>query len=163
MHILSIPKFYLSETWAKWARHAASLDFRSIIGARAFGLGGAHHITEDEFWRAVPLVQWHMDEPSADPSAVALYFVDRLAARRVKAVLSGEGADEFFGGYRVYQAPLENAHLERVPKGLLRAESKMLRAAGKRGANYLERASRRVEDWYYTNAPVAAFSGCAGE
>ena len=150
--------FYLSETWAKWARHAASLDFRSIIGARAFGLGGAHHITEDEFWRAVPLVQWHMDEPSADPNAVALYFVDRLAARRVKAVLSGEGADEFFGGYRVYQAPLENAHLERVPKGLLRAGSKMLRAAGKRGANYLERASGRVEDWYYTNANGVAFA-----
>ena len=118
----------------------------------------AHHITEDEFWQAVPLVQWHMDEPSADPSAVALYFVDQLAARRVKAVLSGEGADEFFGGYRVYQTPLANAHVGRIPKGLLRAGSKMLRAAGKRGANYLERASERVEDWYYTNANGVAFS-----
>ena len=118
----------------------------------------ARHITEDEFWRAVPLVQWHMDEPSADPSAVALYFVDQLAARRVKAVLSGEGADEFFGGYRVYQAPLANAHVGKIPKGLLRVGSKMLRAAGQRGANYLERASERVEEWYYTNANGVAFS-----
>ena len=118
----------------------------------------SYHIGEEEYWRALPLVQWHMDEPSADPSAVALYFVDKLAARRVKAVLSGEGADEFFGGYRVYQVPLANAHVGKVPKGLLRAGSKLLRAVGKRGANYLERASERVEDWYYTNANEVAFS-----
>lgn len=118
----------------------------------------AHHISEEEFWKALPLVQWHMDEPSADPSAVALYFVDKLAARRVKAVLSGEGADEFFGGYRIYQAPLANAHVHMIPKPLLRAGSKALRAAGKRGANYLERASEQVEDWYYTNANGVAFT-----
>lgn len=118
----------------------------------------ACHISEQEFWQAVPLVQWHMDEPSADPSAVALYFVDKMAARRVKAVLSGEGADEFFGGYRIYQAPLANAHVGKIPKSLLRAGSKMLRTAGRRGANYLERASERVEDWYYTNANGVAFS-----
>jgi asparagine synthase (glutamine-hydrolysing) len=116
------------------------------------------HIGEDEFWDAVPTVQWHMDEPSADPSAVALYFVDQLAARHVKAVLSGEGADEFFGGYRVYQAPLAANHANVVPKPLLRAGSKVLRATGMRGANYLERASERVEDWYYTNANSVAFS-----
>ncbi len=118
----------------------------------------SHHITEEEYWASLPLVQWHMDEPSADPSAVALFFVDKLAAQRVKAVLSGEGADEFFGGYRIYQTPLANEHVGKVPKGLLRAGSKVLRAAGKRGANYLERASEEVEDWYYTNANSVAFS-----
>ena len=118
----------------------------------------AHHISEEEYWDALPLVQWHMDEPSADPSAVALYFVDRLAARSVKAVLSGEGADEFFGGYRIYQVPFANEHVGKVPKPLLRAGSKVLRAVGRRGANYLERASEEVEDWYYTNANGVAFS-----
>ncbi len=118
----------------------------------------AHHISEEEFWEAFPTVQWHMDEPSADPSAVALYFVDKLAARKVKAVLSGEGADELFGGYRIYQVPFANEHVGKVPRPLLRAGSKVLRAAGKRGANYLERASERVEDWYYTNANGVAFS-----
>jgi len=48
------------------------------------------HITQDEYWEALPLVQWHMDEPSADPSAVALYFVDKLAAEQVKAVIPAE-------------------------------------------------------------------------
>lgn len=99
-----------------------------------------------------------MDEPSADPSAVALYFVDQEAAKKVKAVLSGEGADEFFGGYRIYQTPFANAKLSWVPKGLLRGASKAARALGVRGANYLERASETPEDWYYTNANGVAFS-----
>lgn len=118
----------------------------------------SRHITEDEYWQALSLVQWHMDEPSADPSAVALYHVDELAARRVKAVLSGEGADEFFGGYRIYQAPLAAEHMGKVPRPLLRAGSKVLHSVGARGANYLERASETVEDWYYTNANTVAFS-----
>lgn len=116
------------------------------------------HITEEEYWDALPLVQWHMDEPSADPSAVALYFVDQLAAKHVKAVLSGEGADEFFGGYRVYQAPLATQKLQWVPRPLLRGAAHLLRALGMRGANYLMRASETVEDWYYTNANGVAFS-----
>jgi asparagine synthase (glutamine-hydrolysing) len=116
------------------------------------------HIRQDEYWDAVARVQWHMDEPSADPSAVSLYFVDQLAARQVKAVLSGEGADELFGGYRVYQAPLASRRLAWAPSGLLRAVSQVARALGVRGANYLERASGRVEDWYYTNANDVSFS-----
>ena len=116
------------------------------------------HISEEEYWASLPRVQWHMDEPSADPSAVALYFVDQEAAKKVKAVLSGEGADEFFGGYRIYQTPFANAKLSWVPKGLLRGASKAARALGVRGANYLERASETPEDWYYTNANGVAFS-----
>lgn len=118
----------------------------------------SHHIGEEEYWASLPRVQWHMDEPSADPSAVALYFVDQLAATQVKAVLSGEGADEFFGGYRIYQTPFSNAKLGWAPKGLLRGASKAARALGVRGANYLERASETPEDWYYTNANGVAFS-----
>ena len=116
------------------------------------------HIGEEEYWASLPRVQWHMDEPSADPSAVALYFVDQEAAKKVKAVLSGEGADEFFGGYRIYQTPFANAKLSWVPKGLLRGASKAAHALGVRGANYLERASETPEDWYYTNANGVAFS-----
>ncbi len=132
-----------------WARELAEkLDVENA----------SKYISEEEYWESLPFVQWHMDEPSADPSAVALYFVDQLAATQVKAVLSGEGADEFFGGYRVYQAPLSNARLSWAPKGLLRGLSKAMHSTGIRGANYLERASERVEDWYYTNANSVAFS-----
>lgn len=118
----------------------------------------SHHITEEEYWESLPKVQWHMDEPSADPSAVALYFVDKLAATQVKAVLSGEGADEFFGGYKIYQTPFANAHVAGIPKPLLKAGAAIAGALHLRGQHYLERASSTVEDWYYTNANGVAFT-----
>lgn len=132
-----------------WARELA---------ARLGVANDSHHISEEEYWASLPAVQWHMDEPCADPSAVALYFVDKLAARKVKAVLSGEGADELFGGYRIYQTPFSNRKLNWLPSGLLRGASAAARALHVRGANYLERAGEGVEDWYYTNANGVAFS-----
>ena len=132
-----------------WARELA---------ARLGVANDSHHISEDEYWASLPAVQWHMDEPCADPSAVALYFVDKLAARKVKAVLSGEGADELFGGYRISQTPFSNRKLDWLPSGLLRGASAAARALHVRGANYLERAGEGVEDWYYTNANGVAFS-----
>lgn len=59
-------------------------------------------ISKEEYMKAVPEVYYHMDEPTADGCAIAVYFLSRLASRDVKVVLSGEGADEFFGGYNSY-------------------------------------------------------------
>ena len=56
-------------------------------------------------------VMYYMDEPLADPSCIALYFVDQLAAEQIKVVLSGEGADEFFGGYNIYHEPLSSKRI----------------------------------------------------
>ena len=112
----------------------------------------SHVITEDEFWSSLPRVQWHMDEPSADPAAVALYFVDREAAKKVKAVLSGEGSDEFFGGYTIYETPLENQKLAAIPKPLLNGGSRILKALNIRGANYLHRAGTPIEKQFIGNA-----------
>ena len=67
-------------------------------------LGTSHHeveISAAEFWRELPRALWHQDEPVADPAAIALYFAAGLAAGEVKTVLSGEGADEVFGGYEI--------------------------------------------------------------
>lgn len=116
------------------------------------------YITQDEYWKALPYVQWHMDEPSGDPSAVALFFVDQIASKKVKAVLSGEGADELFGGYKIYQAPMATDRLGKLPKPLLRASAALLRKLGIRGANFLERASETVAEWYYTNANGVSFT-----
>lgn len=59
-------------------------------------------ISKEEYMKAIPDVYYHMDEPTADGCAIALYFLSRLASKDVKVVLSGEGADEFFGGYNSY-------------------------------------------------------------
>lgn len=73
-------------------------------------------ITPKEYWEVLPKVQYHMDEPLADASCVALYFVDREAAKQVKVVLSGEGADEFFGGYNIYHEPFSLRPFNKIPK-----------------------------------------------
>ena len=59
-------------------------------------------VSPEEFFRYLPLIIWHLDDPMADPSAVPLWFVAREASKHVKVVLSGEGADELFGGYIAY-------------------------------------------------------------
>lgn len=74
-------------------------------------------ISADEYFDSIPKVMYYMDEPLADPSCIALYFVDKLAAKDIKVVLSGEGADEFFGGYNIYHEPLSLAGYQKLPLG----------------------------------------------
>ncbi len=59
-------------------------------------------ISKEEYMKIIPEVYYYLDEPTADGCAIAVYFLSRLASRDVKVVLSGEGADEFFGGYNSY-------------------------------------------------------------
>ncbi len=77
----------------------------------AQSIGTDHHevlVSKDEFFGALPKLTWHEDEPIAWPSSVPLHFVSKLAAERVKVVLSGEGADELFGGYARYRFYRDN-------------------------------------------------------
>ena len=111
-------------------------------------------ITTEEYWDILPTVQYHMDEPLADPSAVALYFVSQTAAKHVKVSLSGEGADEFFGGYNIYREPFSLKPILSLPKPL----RKMLGAIASaipfkvKGKNYLIRGSKDVEERFIGNA-----------
>jgi asparagine synthase (glutamine-hydrolysing) len=110
-------------------------------------------ISADEFWGVFPKVQYHMDEPLADPSAVALYFVCNTAAERLKVVLSGEGADEIFGGYNIYREPLELAWYDSIPFGMRKAIAAVAsKLPAKRGLNFLVRRGRRLEDRFIGNA-----------
>ena len=59
-------------------------------------------ISKEEYMKAIEDVYYHMDEPTTDACSIAVYFLSKLASRDVKVVLSGEGADEFFGGYNSY-------------------------------------------------------------
>ena len=74
-------------------------------------------IRKDDFWHVVPQVAYYLDEPSGDASAIALYFVAREASRHVKVVWSGEGADEFFGGYNIYREPDALKWMDWIPTG----------------------------------------------
>ena len=77
--------------------------------ARTIG-ADAHEIVIDaaDFFRALPRLVWHEDEPIAHPSSVPLHFVSALARRHVKVVLTGEGSDELLAGYGKYWRALAN-------------------------------------------------------
>jgi len=111
-------------------------------------------ISSEEFFRYLPRIIWHLDDPLADPSAVPLWFVAREASKQVKVVLSGEGSDELFGGYAVYHQPgvvRAGEHLpswSRIP--LQRAVA--LIPPGVRGKRLLERTSTSLRRRYVGNA-----------
>jgi asparagine synthetase B (glutamine-hydrolysing) len=83
-----------------------------VAAESAKALGVEHIITTvsaDDMMQTLPLIVWYLDDPVADPALVPLYFVAREARKHVKVVLSGEGADELFGGYQIYHEPILTA------------------------------------------------------
>jgi asparagine synthase (glutamine-hydrolysing) len=111
-------------------------------------------VSSEEYWAAIPKIQYHMDEPLADPAAIALYFVSQTASKYVKVSLSGEGADEFFGGYNIYHEPFDLEKFQKLPQGV---RSGLAKAATSvpfkfKGQNYLVRASKPVEERFIGNA-----------
>ncbi len=112
-------------------------------------------ITPEEYWETFPLIQYHMDEPLADPAAIALYFVSKLASEHVKVVMSGEGADELFGGYRIYQEPITLTVYDKLPFKLRRLISKICEhLPQKHGINYLVRRGKTIEERFIGNANI---------
>lgn len=121
-------------------------------------IGTDHHshvITPEEYWGNFRKVQYFMDQPLADASCVALYFVLKMARKYVKVVLSGEGADELFGGYNIYHEPDDLAAYQRLPKGL---RSSLASLAEKlpdiSGKNFLIRGSKTVEERFIGNCSM---------
>ncbi len=112
-------------------------------------------ITPEEYWSEFSKIQYHMDEPLADPAAIALYFVSKLAAEHVKVVMSGEGADELFGGYRIYQEPITKTYFDRLPFSLRRVLSRICEHLPQiRGINYIVRRGKTIEERYIGNANI---------
>lgn len=126
-------------------------------------IGAEHHsqvITSEEFWGNIKKVQYHMDQPLADPSCIALYFVSRLASQYVKVVLSGEGADELFGGYTVYNEPrvfrLYRAILPQSVRTFLR---KMVQKVPRRfkGQGFITRGEYPTNESFIGNAKMFGY------
>ncbi|MFC0530710.1 asparagine synthase (glutamine-hydrolyzing) [Phytohabitans kaempferiae] len=127
------------------ARHLGVTTIPTVIGPQ-------------DMMDALPKIVWHLDDPVADPSLVPLYFVAKKASEHVTVVLSGEGSDEFFGGYTIYREPLSLNAVQRLPDPMqrgLRAVSRVL-PQGVKGKSFLERGTTRIEDRYYGNARMFA-------
>ncbi|OOB80434.1 MAG: asparagine synthase (glutamine-hydrolyzing) [Epulopiscium sp. Nuni2H_MBin003] len=113
-------------------------------------------ITPEEYWDALPKIQYFMDEPLADPAAVALYFVSELASKHVKVVLSGEGADELFGGYNIYKEPIDNARYRKLPITIRTFLAKLasILPFSFKGKNFLIRGAKTIEERFIGNAYI---------
>jgi asparagine synthase (glutamine-hydrolysing) len=113
-------------------------------------------VSAEEFMAQLPRIVWHLDDPVADAAGAALWFAAREARKHVTVVLSGEGADELFGGYGVYRQPGLVRAGERLPDWsrfpLKRAAA--LIPAGVKGKGFLERTSTPLRRRYIGNAHV---------
>ncbi|HJB60046.1 MAG TPA: asparagine synthase (glutamine-hydrolyzing) [Candidatus Ruminococcus gallistercoris] len=123
----------------KYSELPYAQDFSSVIGVQNI----ANKVSADEFFDAVPEIQYFMDEPLPNPSEIPLYFLAKNARKYVKVVLSGEGADELFGGYPMY---LAGGHFDRyahkVPRPVRKALGTVARHAPSfKGRNFLIRGA----------------------
>ena len=101
---------------------ALAADTAAALGLSHHGL----HVDVNEFVECLPRIVWHLDDPLGDASAVPLWFVAREARRHVGVVLSGEGADELFGGYHNYRAAVLS-RARRVPADYIGGEHVFVR------------------------------------
>ncbi|MGH3862598.1 asparagine synthase (glutamine-hydrolyzing) [Actinokineospora sp.] len=130
------------------------------VAAESAAAIGVKHVVKtvsaQEMMDALPLIVWYLDDPVADPALVPLWFIAREARKHVKVVLSGEGADELFGGYTIYREPISLAPFERVPGTLRRVMGKVSTKIpeGTRGKDLLRRGALSLEERYYGNARI---------
>ena len=123
----------------KYSELPYAQDFSDVIGVPNI----ANKVSADEFFDAVPEIQYYMDEPLPNPSEIPLYFLAKNARRYVKVVLSGEGADELFGGYQMY---LAGGHFDHYSHKVPRPVRKVLGTVAKhcpnfKGKNFLVRGA----------------------
>ena len=109
----------------------------------------SRQITKEDYIKAFPNIQYHMDEPLADPAAIALYFVAEKASEYVKVVTSGEGADELFGGYLSYREEIDQGWYMKIPYPIRRTASAIAGLLPEfPGRNFVYRRGLKLEDNY---------------
>lgn len=110
-------------------------------------------ITKEEFLEGVKNVQYYSDEPHANLSAVGLYYLSNLASKDKKVVLSGEGADELYGGYDLYNSSKWHKRYQRVPFIFRKfIKSIALKLPNIRGKEFLIKSGMKLEDYYIGQA-----------
>lgn len=150
----SVRTFSVGYEEEKYSELRYAQEFAATAGVANY----AKKISAQEFFDAAPIVQYYMDEPLPNPSAIALYYLTKLASEQVKVVLSGEGADELFGGYHYYKDPLNFENYQKLPlelrKFAARAVENMPRFHGRR---FLMRGAQGIEESFVRNNYVFSF------
>ncbi len=106
-------------------------------------------IKMDEYMEEFPKIMYYLDEPTSDPAAISLYFVAKLARQDVKVVLSGEGADEFFGGYNYYREEVDLKFYNKIPYFIRHIIGRIASLFPEGyGFNFLVRRGEKLENSY---------------
>ena len=109
----------------------------------------SHVITKEEYMISLNDIFYYLDEPTSDPAAISLYFVAKLASKDVKVVLSGEGADEFFGGYNIYRYDVDMGFYNKLPYFIRHFFSNIAKLLPEfKGVNFLIRRGEKPENYY---------------
>ena len=145
-------------------REANELEYARLV-ARTFKT--EHHeviVSPREYFQALPALIWHEDEPLAHFASIPLFYVSRLAADRVRVVLTGEGSDELLAGYYKYRRTLLNLSVGRVyQRWMPQALRQLIQTGGRRALpeSYRHKLSRTfierkadVESLYFDNFAV---------
>ena len=112
-------------------------------------------VSQKEYIKSLPEVVKLLDDPLADPSALGIYFLSKEARKHVKVVLSGEGADELFGGYNIYKEYFSIKPLLNMPNKLNDTVNKIANIMPEvRGKSYLIRSTTPLRDRYIGNAKI---------
>ena len=110
-------------------------------------------INAKEFFDSLENVQYYSDEPHANLSAVPLYFLSKLAREDVKAVLSGEGADELYGGYESYYETKAFKKYKKIPFFIRRGIKNIVSIFPYfKGQGFLIKGGQRLEEYYIGEA-----------
>ena len=120
-----VKTFSVGYTEEKYSELPYAQEFSKTIGVENI----SNKVSADEFFDAVPEIQYMLDEPLPNPSEIPLYFLAQNARKYVKVVLSGEGADELFGGYPMY---LQGGHFAQYARKVPRPVRKLAGAVAKR-------------------------------
>lgn len=106
-------------------------------------------ITKEEYLANLKNIIYHMDEPLADPAAIALYFASEIASKDVKVVMSGEGADELFAGYNSYMEETTQVWYMKIPYFIRNIAAKVASLfPDAKGLNFIYRRGQHLKDYH---------------
>lgn len=114
-------------------------------------------IDKNEVFENLDDIIYHLDEPQANLSSIPLYFLSKLARENATVVLSGEGADEFFGGYELYREDSAIEKYLKLPKNLrkgLKSVSKILPSSGIK--RRMEKGALEPKDLFVGEANISS-------
>ena len=148
--LLKPDKTYTASFENKYAKYD-EISYAKDLANKLNITNKAYTITKEEYLEEFPKIMYYMDEPLADPAAIALYFVAKEASKDVKVVTSGEGADELFCGYSDYREEIDHAWYNKIPYPIRHIASTLVsnyKLQEKSGLNFIYRKGQKLENYF---------------